>query len=59
MPTVTALRVQVRRARELARLRGEEEQQLVGQLDRAARLETVGRVAGGVALRALTTGSFR
>jgi signal transduction histidine kinase/CheY-like chemotaxis protein len=47
--TVTALRVQVRRARELARKRTEEKKQLEGQLDRASRLEAVGRVVGGVA----------
>jgi two-component system, cell cycle sensor histidine kinase and response regulator CckA len=47
--TVTALRVQVRRAAELARQKSEENQKLEGQLKVAARLEAVGRVAGGVA----------
>jgi signal transduction histidine kinase/CheY-like chemotaxis protein len=47
--TVTALRVQVRRATALAARRTEEKAQLEGQLGRAAKLEAVGRVAGGVA----------
>jgi len=47
--TVTALRVQVRRANALAAQRAEEKLQLEGQLGRSARLEAVGRVAGGVA----------
>lgn len=47
--TVTALRVQVRRAAELARRQSEQNQKLEGQLKVAARLEAVGRVAGGVA----------
>ncbi len=47
--TVTALRVQVRRAKALEQKRSEEKRQLEGQLDRSGRLEAVGRVAGGVA----------
>ena len=47
--TVAALRVQVRRATALAQKRAEEKRQLEGQLDRASKLEAVGRVAGGVA----------
>jgi two-component system, cell cycle sensor histidine kinase and response regulator CckA len=47
--TVTALRIQVRRAKELARAQSEEKARLEGRLEQAARLEAVGRVAGGVA----------
>ncbi|MBN9120313.1 MAG: response regulator [Planctomycetes bacterium] len=47
--TVTALRLQVRRAKALARQESEEKARLEGRLEQAARLEAVGRVAGGVA----------
>ena len=47
--TVTALRIQVRRANALARQQSEENARLEGRLEQAARLEAVGRVAGGVA----------
>ena len=47
--TVTALRVQVRRAAALAQQQSEEKEKLQGQLNVAAKFEAVGRVAGGVA----------
>ena len=47
--TVTALRVQVRRAAALAQRQSEEKEKLQGQLKIAAKFEAVGRVAGGVA----------
>lgn len=47
--TVTALRVQVRRAAAMAQRQSEEKEKLQGQLNVAAKFEAVGRVAGGVA----------
>ncbi len=47
--TVTALRVQVRRATALVRKQYEEKEKLEGQLKLAAKLEAVGRLAGGIA----------
>ena len=47
--TVTALRVQVRRAAALARRQSEANEKLEGQLQVAGQFEAVGRVAGGVA----------
>ncbi len=47
--TVTAMRVQVRRAHALARHEAAEKLRLEGRLEQAARLEAVGLVAGGVA----------
>jgi two-component system, cell cycle sensor histidine kinase and response regulator CckA len=46
---VTALRIQVLRAHALARQQSEEKARLEGRLEQAARLEAVGRVAGGMA----------
>jgi signal transduction histidine kinase/ActR/RegA family two-component response regulator len=47
--TVTALRLQVRRATALVRKQYEEKERLEGQLKLAAKLEAVGRLAGGIA----------